>query len=68
MIHQRNRVAGRIGNLPEHLPRGVQQAFGAELFADERSTHRNLPRNLRLARQYTDSSLKVYEELFSISS
>nr|WP_141657347.1 hypothetical protein [Thiocapsa sp. KS1] len=64
MIDQRNRVAGRIGNRPEHLPRRVQQAFGAELFADERDTRRNLPRNLRLARQYTDFALKVYEDFF----
>jgi hypothetical protein len=46
MIDRRNRVAGRLGNRPEHLPRRVQQAFGAELCADERDTHRNLPHNI----------------------
>jgi hypothetical protein len=65
MIHQRHRVTGCIGDLSEYLPRRVQQACGAELFADERSSHRNRPRHLKLARQYTDFALKVYEELFS---
>jgi hypothetical protein len=42
----------------------VQQTGGTKLFADERSTHRNLLCNFRLAGQYTDSSVKVYEEPF----
>ncbi len=33
MIDQRNRVAGCVGDLPEHLPHRVQQTFGAELLA-----------------------------------
>lgn len=65
IIHQPNVIAGGVGDLPEYPPRRLQQAGSTQLFADQRRTHQNLPHSLNLARQYTDFSLKVYEELFS---
>ncbi len=34
MIDPRSHVAGCVGDLPEHLPRRVQQTFGAELLGE----------------------------------
>ena len=64
VIHQRDVVDRRVGEAGKHLPRFAQQPLDAELFAGERLTYRYLLRNLRCARQYTESHSEVYEELF----
>jgi hypothetical protein len=68
MINQRDIAAGAVGDLLKATPCFVEHARDADILPEEGKTHRYMPRYVKYRRHSTDTTVIVYENLFSIWS